>query len=211
MRLFETTTVLSALCLGLALLSAPQGPSAPKPAVPELKSTSMQSLIDEMQGAWRLTEFSTPAFEKKDRLDVGYLLVSGNYFSLEIHVGWMAPGDLLDQRTFASGTHRFEMDERCRMTASSVIGASIPLGRSMTDLPGSLVFEPPGRKRVYDVVCLGNTMTFKRDDGAKMTFERLSDSLSRRDIYGRPVKSKDPNEPKKEGAPEKRDAPPKKN
>jgi hypothetical protein len=211
MRLFETTTVVSALCLGLALSSAQQGPPVLKPPEPETKTTTMQALIDEMQGAWRLTEFSTPLFEKKNRVDVGYLLVSGNYFSLEIHVGWMTSGELLPQRSFASGTHRFEMDERCRMTSSSVIGASIPIGRSMMDPPGTLAFEAPGFKRMYDVVCLGNTMTFKRDDGAKMTFERLNDSLTRRDIYGRPIKPKDPNEPKKEGAPDKKDAPPKKN
>lgn len=203
MRLLETTTILSALCLGLALLSEPQGGTDPK-AIPALKgTTTMQALVDDMQGAWRLVEFSTPLFDKKDRQEVGYLLVSGNYMSLEMHIGWMSPDGVFDDKSFASGTHRFEMDERSRMTSASVIGAFIADGR--------LTFEPPGRKRSYDVVCLGNTMTFKRDDNTKLTFERLNDSPAKRDFYGRPLKPKDPNEPKKEGVPEKRDAPPKKN
>lgn len=176
------------LCLSSS--QTPQGKPPEKPGDvlpptrPKSEKVFIQAIEDRMQGSWRLTAYETPFLEKEYRQDVGFLVVSGNYFSLEIHIGWtVSNGSKLDHRDFISGTHRFELDERSHITTSTVIGSSF-------DKRGNLVFEQPGTHREYDVDVAGSRMVLKSTDGRKLTFERLVDSHARVDIFGRPIKEK---------------------
>jgi len=117
------------------------------------------------------------------------MVVSGSYFSFEMHMSWSEANDRISQRTSLSGTHRFQIDDKGRLTATSVIGSSV-------DRDGQVVWEQPGMLRKYDVTCSGETMKLVRDEGTSFEFQRMVDSKMMRDIYGRPLKLKDPNAPR---------------
>ena len=133
----------------LACLSSNQTPPGksdkPGETLPPTRSKPervfIKAIEDQMQGAWRLTAFESPFLEKEYRQDVGFMVVSGNYFSLEMHLGWtVANGAKLDHRDFISGTHRFEVDERGRMTTSTVIGPAFDKHGNTADLIFSIPF-----------------------------------------------------------------------
>ncbi len=177
------------LCLGLSI---PQdaGEPLPPPTPTAGSKAAMQALLTEMQGAWRLKRFESAVLDKARRQEVGYLLVSGGYFSFEMHMSWLSPDNQITKRTSFTGTHRFEIDERGRMAARLVIGSNI-------DDFGVVVWETPDRVRNYDLSCATDTLKLTREDGTLFEFERLVDSKTPRDIFGRPLKLKDPNAPKK--------------
>jgi hypothetical protein len=201
MRLFEITSALSILCLLVSLRPAQDLPET-KPTLPTGAKVAIATLRNEMQGAWRLVALESPTLIRQNRHELGFLLVTDNYFSFELHLGWLSPDGRIDEKSFSSGTHRFELDERGRMSSSSVIG-------SFVDVDKRIQFEQPGKVRSYDVTCIANKMTLKREDGTKFEFERMSDSKAPRDIFGRPLKLKESGEvekppkrePKKDGEP----------
>lgn len=204
MRLLAVTSLIPVLCLFISTSPTQQGDPATKPTPHVKPKTLSGAVMEEMQGTWRLLSLESPALEKAKRQEVGFLLVAGNYFSFEVHWGWLgATGTIEDNMYFQSGTHRFELDERGRMTASSVIG-------SFVTPDGKLQFDQPGRARVYDVVMSGNKMTLKRDDGSRYEFEHMVDTRQARDIFGRPLKTKDPGEGKKDDGAGKKDGEPRK-
>lgn len=149
----------------------------------------MKMLMTDMQGAWKLKSFEAPALDRERRLQTGFLLVSGGYFSFEMHMSWPSPDNRIVTLTSTTGTHRFEMDEIGRMTARSVIGTNV-------DDVGVVHWEEPGRVRKFDITCAGDILKMKREDGAEFEFQRMLDTKQPRDIYGRPLKLKDPNDPK---------------
>lgn len=163
-----------------------------KPAKASLTRAGIAMLTEDLQGAWRLVNYEAPTLESKDRQQVGFLLVAGSYFSFEMHLGWTTPNGTVLESTFVSGTHRFEVDENSRIVASSVIGAGL-------DDDGKVAFEVPGRVRRYEATCTGNQLTLLREDGTKLSFERIADSRVKRDAYGRPLKLKDPNAKPEDG------------
>ena len=199
MRILETTCAISILGLCAALQPVLQGRPERKPTPESPTRAPMDAVVDEMQGAWRLTKMDSPVLDVQNRQDVGFLLVAGNYFSFELHFGWVAPHGQSTQRAFTSGTHRFEIDERSRMVARSVIGSAI-------DDQGRILFEQPGRQREYAVDCSSGFMKLTRDDGTKFEFERMVDTKPKRDFYGRPIKPKPAGEDAKTGG----ETPPKK-
>lgn len=200
MRLVETTCAISVVCLCLSLRAVRQeGPERKPPSLSPAAKAATQGIVDEMQGAWRLTSMDSPTLDKQSRTDVGYLLVAGSYFSFELHFGWTSADGTSTKRSFQSGTHHFEVDDRSRMTANSVIG-------SIIDDDGRVLFEQPGRKREYAVDCMGSHMKLKRDDGMTLEFERMIDTRAKRDFYGRLIKPKPPEEAGKGS----KEAPPKK-
>lgn len=178
------------LCLSLSFAQQPEGePIAPPTPTPGSKA-AMQALQTEMQGAWRLKRVESPALDPNRRQEVGFLLVSGSHFSFEMHMSWTSPDARIAKRTSLSGTHSFELDELLHMSARLVIGSTI-------DDVGMVAWEQPGKLRKYDVACATDVLRLTREDGTLFEFERLTDSKTPRDIYGRPLKLKDPNDPKK--------------
>ncbi len=208
MRLLETTCAISFLCLCLSWRAAqqPLPPPQPKPVPPLSPTKSPNPVLDAMQGAWRLTKLESLTINKEGLTEVGYLLVAGDYFSFELHMGWTLPNGATANRTYQSGTHRFEVDDNYKMSTSSLIG-------STSDQKGMVLFEQPGHRREYTVDCTGDTLTLKRDDSMTFTFERLEDKRPKRDFYGRPIKpnekkpeeKKKPEEPPGDGTPPKKD------
>ena len=200
MRAALLLSSLSVLCLSASLRTAPQDVPATLPTPTRGTKAAIQALVDEMQGTWSLKDLDSPTLDKVRRQEAGYMVVSGIYFSFEMHMSWNTPDDRAAQRTSLSGTHRFEINDRSRMTASSIIGSSI-------DNDGRVVWEQPGMVRKYDVTCSGDTMKLLRDDGTALEFQRMVDSKAARDIYGRPLKLKDPNAPLTPPSGKREDAP----
>jgi hypothetical protein len=191
MRLLETTCAISVACLCLSLSTAPQLPVPKEPPQPFSPTKSRNPVIDVMQGAWKLTKVESLTMDKERRMEAGYLLVAGDFFSFELHIGWQSPNGNALTRVFQSGTHRFEIDDKYKMTTSSLIG-------SINDPKGLVLFEQPGHRREYTVDCDGDTLKMKREDETTFEFERLQDNRPKRDFYGRPIKEKKPDEKKPE-------------
>lgn len=199
MRLLETSLVLFCICLCLAQKPVPKDDPDTKPTQSPGTKAATEAIVEEMQGTWRLVSMESLALQKQRRQEVGFMVVGGSYFSFELHFGWASVDGNATQRSFISGTHRFEIDERGMLIANSVIGSAI-------DNEGRILFEQPGRRREYKVDCAGNHLKLKREDGTTFEFERMGDSRVKRDIYGRPVKPKEAGDAGKGG----KEAPPKK-
>ena len=207
MRLLETTCAISVACLCLSLTAVPQLPVPKEPPQPLSPTKSRNPVIDTMQGAWKLTKVESLTMDKERRMEAGYLLVAGDFFSFELHMGWQSLDGGSLTRVYQSGTHRFEVDDKYKMTTSSLIG-------SINDKNGQVLFEQPGHRREYTVACEGDTLKMKREDETTFEFERLQDNRPKRDFYGRAIKPKekkpDEKEPKEpadggQGTPPKKD------
>lgn len=163
----------------------PQPPPEARPTPNDAELKSVQAKVDAMQGLWRLTELRTPKTPQTRREEVGYLLVSGMCFSLEMHWGWVGPdGRTFSNKDFQSGMHRFEMDDAGNMDTSSVIG-------SYFNQQGLLEWEQPGKTRRYKIVQHEKRMTWSNEEGISLTFEQMPEPrFVRRDVFGRPLPEK---------------------
>jgi hypothetical protein len=186
-------------------LSFPQGegqqPKPPKPPAPVPtpqvgSKAATQALLDDMQGGWRLKLFDSPTLNKARRQEVGYMIVAGKCFSFEMHMMFSSPNNDPHLRTTVTGTHTFELDESSHMTTRQLIG-------SANDNTGLIIWEEPGRVRKFEVTCTANMLQLRREDGTVYEFERMAEDKQLRDIYGRPLKVKDPNAPPPEPVPPK--------
>lgn len=183
------TALLSSALLAVGL-SFPQGEPASPPTISPGSKAAMEALLADMQGTWKLKSIDSPTIQGARRQQVGFMLVSQKTFSLEMHLAWSSPDNQPHVRMTISGTHTFELDEGLKMTARQLIGAT-------NDNTGLIIWEEPGRIRKFDVTCVGDMLKLRRDDATVYEFERLQQETELRDIYGRPLKLKDPNAPPK--------------
>lgn len=162
----------------------PPAPNTPVGAA----QTSLDAKLASMQGLWRLTELRSLRADQSRRSEVGYLLVSGLCFSLELHWGWTSQdgGTRFVSKDFQSGTHRFELDDAGYLDSRSLIGSAF-------NRDGLLQWEEPGRARRYKIDFLGESMKWSNDDGTTLTFEHMPEPrTARRDVFGRPIPEKKP-------------------
>ncbi len=192
MRLVETTCAISIACLLLSLQPVLQDRTPLKPTLSPAAKAAIKKTIDEMQGTWRLIQMDAPRLAKANRHETGYMLVSGSYFSLELHVNWNHPNGTMAGRHFQTCMCRFELDPQMKMSAQSVLGSTM-------DEMGRVLFEQPGIRREYEVEVQLTRLRLKRNDGTTFEFERMVDGRQMRDFYGRPIDPKDEPEPGEEG------------
>ena len=121
----------------------PPAPNAPTGAA----QVSLDAKLASMQGLWRLTELHSLKANEARRSEVGYLLVSGLCFSLELHWGWTSQdgGTRFVSKDFQSGTHRFELDDAGYLEARSLIGSA-----SLLQAARSPHTSFPRRRSAYD-------------------------------------------------------------
>jgi len=136
--------------------------------------------LQQILGAWRLTEFETPILRRERREEVGYLLIGDGFLSFECHIGWRTDGGGWESGTYFSGTHSFTMRSDDVLEMSSLIGTVIdPNGSTPMALP-------IGTKRQYKAKIVGTKLVLEREqDQQTFTFERLAASASGLDFYGR--------------------------
>jgi len=144
-----------------------------------------------LQGLWRMTEFDIPGRFVPERAEKGFLLVSGNHMSMEIHGGWFE-GDSSDpsvrgnsNRRIVSGLtqtgiHTFEINEWGKLVTRSLIGTK-------STIDGGYEFEPPGAERQYELDVSGARLILNGDDGRTLVFKRMRETRRRKDLFGRPT------------------------
>lgn len=191
--------------LGLLTLSfvaqqrppAPRDPNEGKPTPSATELRSIEAKLARMQGLWRIDEMKTPRVDASRRLEVGYVLVSGLTFALEIHLGFVAPdGKNVINKDFQSGMHRFELDDAGTMETRTVLG-------SFFNEQGLLQFEQPQKLRRYDVQFGDEEMIWANTDGTKFVLKHMPEpKYARRDVFGKPIPEK-----KDEHAPAPKDPP----
>ena len=149
------------------------------------KSTQKDNkqLLADMQGAWQLTAFEDPKVPAEDRQEVGYALVVDEFMSIELHMGW-TPDRQPPFVMLHTGTYQIFLGPGHTMELTTLIGTFTNRLRSRA--------ERPGVKREYDVRVSQRELTLSRSDGYTITFQRLGLSKMRRDIYGREIRPKTP-------------------
>lgn len=179
----------------LALLVPPQDPGAKQ--APQAGDTidrpvrvDKKKLWEDMQGPWKLAELRLPTGKGELRSDAGFCIVSGDYFSIELHMGWLGEARNLIGRSFQSGMHHFDIDDTGRIETSTLIGSFITKD-------GDLDFERPGTARRYQVAVISNRLSLTREDGQVLVFNRVFSTEPRRDIFGRERKEPPAKAPKK--------------
>jgi len=168
MHSVSAAAVLTALALCLPIASqALQAPPVELTAQQKVNA-AIEKLLTQMQGAWRLDELKTPTKPAERRNEIGFCLVSGNYMSIEVHLGYVSQDAKIEQTNFQSGTYRIEIKEGGQLVASTAIGAFM-------NRVGMLQFEPPNVERKYQVEMEADRMNLRRNDGQTLIFQRLPD------------------------------------
>lgn len=177
------------LLAGLAPVQSPRPGRAQKPSPEKAALLAKKKTIAQMQGAWqlvhmKLADSSVEGLGPLSLEQAGFCLVSGNYLSIELHIRGIEKGNEDKGRSFATGMHRFELDDTGGMETTSIIGTRL-------NVDGIPEFEAPGTLRHYEVDLRGESMTLTREDGHTLSFERLHDDPTRFDFFGNPVSEKD--------------------
>jgi len=196
------------LFLGARQIPAPQphpvggGQEPPKPIQPpEIPLTPSPGALKEierttkaMQGLWVLKELVWPHIEGLKTEFRGFCMVADNHLDFEVHIGVHDQSLKLNNVMLDSGIWRFEVGEANRTVMTSLIGSFI-------DKDNRVAFREEGTRVRYDVIALGDQMTWRKEDGQRLVFERLADFGPKRvDIFGRPVQDKKDEAPKDPGA-----------
>jgi hypothetical protein len=195
----RTPTALVALGLALVPLALAARPgSAPRqrtgqedlPEWPGSRSRERSDdLVEELQGCWRLKSIEAAELPPGRPQEVGYLLVSGRFLSIEVHGGWRGAGltparegrGLAVTGSVSTGIHRLDIDEWRTLTTSTLIGTRNGFNMQVE-------FERPETERRFEFEVEGERLAMKREDGAILRFEKMPDSGGRVDFWGRPVK-----------------------
>jgi hypothetical protein len=181
------TAVVLALAVPTALQTGGEKP-VPPPAAP-----ARPVAVDQMLGAWRLTNLESTNMRREKREEVGYLLIAESFLSLECHIGWMDDSGARAASTFFSGTHEYELRNDGVLVLTSLIGATVDPNASIP------VFEPVGRRREYRVKFNGAKLVLTRDkDQQTFEFERIASSGGGLDFYGRRKQPPKPTTPPKD-------------
>ena len=213
MRLFSILLVpASALVLLLAANQDPLPPSKPPPSSgtgnkplvrPEPRVTPSEGAAKEiarttkaMQGLWILKQLEWPHLDGVSSEFRGYCMVSDNHLSFEVHIGLRTPDGKLRSVMMDSGLWRFDVGEANRTVMTLLIG-------SFVDKDDRVAFREADTQVRYEVIAMGDTMVWRKEDGQRLSFERILDGgLARTDIFGRPIPEPKESEAK-EGEPKK--------
>jgi hypothetical protein len=165
----------------LALLAFPLQGQKPDGAPPPPTGEKPKPLaLQQLFGAWRLTDFETPVLRPDFRDEVGYLLIGDGFASFECHIGWLTDTGKYESGTYFSGTHTFTMRSDDVLELSSLIGTIVDPRSS------NPIALPVGTRRQYKARIVGAKLVLVREqDQQTFTFERLASSASGLDFYGR--------------------------
>ncbi len=176
MNFLPTSLAAVACLLAATTFSQDGGPAPERPKPTAKRSVSMDQLL----GAWHLTDFESPTMRRERRQEAGYLLIAPDFLSFECHFGWNDAFGAREARVFFTGTHSYVLRADGVLELSALIGTTIDPNGS------SPVFEPPGRKREYKVKLDGPKLVLSREvDPQTFTFERLASNNDQLDFYGR--------------------------
>ena len=140
-------------------------------------------LIEKLQGMWQLLHIEDPNLPPEGRSHHGFLMVSGQFLAIEVHVAWDDEDGYPLEDAFQSGMHEFEIDRVGRLRTVSLIG-------SFLDEEEELDWEVPGTPRDFSVSLTGNFLTLARSDGSTLDFaRRLPRTGHAKDFFGRQIEA----------------------
>jgi hypothetical protein len=125
----------------------------------------VQTLRD-MQGGWQLVAFRSPLLQDEGRQEVAYLLVGGEFLSIEIHMAYFDQAGVEERSFIQTGTYRLNFNTDEDLTAMLLIG-------TLKSEEGYTVPQFPGDISVYGVEFSKGSLILTRDDGTRFTFERV--------------------------------------
>jgi hypothetical protein len=120
-----------------------------------------------MQGAWQLVELRVAGLHDAGRQDAGFLLVSSEFASLELHMAYFDEGGYEDGSHLETGTYRLNFNIYGDLVAKLLIG-------SIDDGSGRTVPREPGQLSVYEVRTVGREMTMQNEEGTRFVFEKMA-------------------------------------
>lgn len=174
---------------GAAPQAAVQG-RAPRPdAAPAAQEEEQvqPTLVEQMQGAWRLTDVFDPLGNFEIGFTAGYVLVVDGYMSFELHTRGRSPVDSAYDDFISTGTYTLDFDAVQDMTITTLIGST------SFNYEEEVEYEPPGTQRRYRAQVGEQSLVLERIEagagyGTRFSFTRLPTNVSGRlDFFGRPV------------------------
>ena len=137
-----------------------------------VSQVDQRKLTRGLQGLWRLSEIDVPGRFAPTQAEKGYLLVSGNHMSMEIHGDWYTEdsydpsvrGESTRRITGGltqTGIHTFEINEWGRLVTRTLIGTK-------STFDGTYEFEPPRTERTYEIDVSGSKAILRGDDGRSL-------------------------------------------
>jgi hypothetical protein len=180
MQLAQLTS--AALLLALTPFAAFQTPAKPPTAeppkqgpgdraktksAPELEAERVRSSF---LGVWQLVKFNMNGELLEGAHCRGYLLVTGEFMTLDLQVETKYIHNLDNEgQLFSSTVQRWQFDTgRLLLTTTSMLGVS-----NFTP-EETMSYERTGTRREYRVDFTDDTMTLERDSSSRMFFRRIS-------------------------------------
>jgi hypothetical protein len=159
--------------LALALVVAGAAPQEPETGLrPEPRRRDpdaiQRTMEERLLGAWQLVGVVYQGVTQVNSSVAGYMLVSPDYLSIEMHVlmGSQLKSDY-KRPFFQSGFHRWRILQPTLLETSSLIGNS-----NVNDYE-SWIFETPGTKRTFHMVLNETSLVLERKGESRMTFKKL--------------------------------------
>jgi hypothetical protein len=123
--------------------------------------------LRQMQGAWQLVEYRSAVLHDAGRQEVGFVLVSGEFLSIEIHMAYFGQTGEELQSFIQTGTYRLNFTPRSDLTAMLLIGTNkSPEGYTIPTVPGTV--------KVYDIDFLDGAMVLTSEDSSRFRFEPVA-------------------------------------
>ena len=116
---------------------------------------------------WQLMELRAPELPDAGRQDVGYMIVSSEFASIEVHIAYFDEGEEEVESFIQTGTYRLNFNIYGDLIAKLLIG-------SMDTGLGFTAPREPGTLSVYEARVVGDVLTLTTESGTRLTFERMA-------------------------------------
>lgn len=123
--------------------------------------------LRQMQGAWQLVEYRSAVLHDAGRQEVGFVLVSGEFLSIELHMAYFDQAGEEEQSFIQTGTYRLNFNPRGDLTSMLLIGTN-------KSLEGYTIPTFPGDISIYEVDFLDGRMVLTGQDSSRFRFERVA-------------------------------------
>jgi len=130
------------------------------------RDARLVNLLRGMQGGWQLVDFRSPQLVDAGRQEVGYMLVSDEFLSIEIHMAYFDPAMQEGDSYIQTGTYRLNFNSQEELTAMLLIG-------TRKSEEGYVIPTFPGGVTTYDVLFDKGSLVLTLEDSTRLTFERL--------------------------------------
>jgi hypothetical protein len=119
-----------------------------------------------MQGGWQLIDYTSTIMPDPGRQDIAFVVVGGEFLTIEIHMGYFDENDTLRSRLHQTGSYRLNFNEESDLLAQLLIG-TMDVGDGFTD------FQIPGVVSIYEADVHGDVLTLISEDYSRFKFERI--------------------------------------